>query len=704
MNGKRIQIAGVVQGVGFRPFVYNLARQLDIKGSVGNDNSGVHINAAGARIQEFVDRVTGTPPPLAIIKEVRITDAVVADTGFSIVESSDHGHRHAEVGVDTAVCSDCLAEILDPADRRHLYEFTNCVNCGPRYTIVTGIPYDRAGTAMADFDMCTECRREYEDPGDRRYHCQSNCCPRCGPRYEGIDEAVKVLESGGIVAIKGVGGYHLACDADNHDAVRRLRERKHRDAKPFAVMVAKTDGLPLSPAEEALISGPQRPIVLIGKDYETPAAPKLATIGVMLAYAPVHFILFHKGAFSALVMTSGNRTDEPIAIENGEGRLGHIADYVLNHNRRIVVRNDDSVVRASGDRPEFIRRSRGYAPGAIGVDFDASGLLGCGAMFKNTIGVGRGRQVFLSQHIGDLHNEETYKSLQWTVDHMKGLFGVDPRAAVCDLHPDYLSTHFAESLGLPVIRVQHHVAHSFACMAENRIRECLAVVYDGVGYGDDGHSWGGEIFTIDGKTVTREAHWSYMPMPGGDACTRHPLRMAAGMLGERGIALPGMEEIVEIARKGVNVHLTSAVGRLFDAASALLGVCELPTYEGQAPMELESACAPLEGAGAYDGAGLDGAVILEQVYRDKSPVALRAARFHNSVIDATAVAILDIADRNGQKIVCLTGGCFQNRLLLEGLIGRLEKHLTVCTHRLVPANDGNIALGQIARACIESGG
>lgn len=702
MKGKRIQISGVVQGVGFRPFVYTLARRLGITGTVRNDASGVDITASGARVAEFVDHVVKKPPPLAVIKDIRISDTDVEDTVFSIVKSSDRGLVRADVGVDTAICEDCLRELLDPTDRRYLYEFTNCVNCGPRYTIIDRIPYDRASTSMAEFEMCEECRREYENPGDRRYHCQSNCCPRCGPRYDGIDRAVEVLRSGGIVAVKGIGGYHLACDADNHDAVRRLRRRKHRDEKPFAVMVAGTAGLGLSAGEEGLIAGVERPILILRKNYDTPVAPKLGTIGVMLAYAPVHFVLFHKGGFNALVMTSGNRTDEPIAVENGKEYLGHIADFVLDHNRRIVVRNDDSVMREMGGRPVFLRRSRGYAPAAVSVDFDASGVLGCGAMLKNTVALGKERQVYLSQHIGDLQNEETYESLRRTVAHMRKMIAVDPAVAACDLHPDYLSTHYARSLGVPVAGVQHHVAHAYACLAENRLRECVAVVYDGVGFGEDGNSWGGEFFVVNGKTVSRAAHWSYLPLTGGDVCVRYPLRTAAGVLRERGIFLTGMEDVLEMAAKNVNVYYTSGMGRLFDAASALLGVCVHQTYEGQAPMELEGACAPLEGAGSYDGDDLDGGDLLEQLYRDKSPVEIRAARFHNAVVEATAATVVRLAGESGIKNVCLTGGCFQNLLLLEGVTKKLEKHLAVYTHRLVPANDGGIALGQIAKACLDA--
>lgn len=701
MKGKRIRISGVVQGVGFRPFVYKLAMRHDIIGSVRNDSSGVDILAAGERLEAFMEELSHQSPPLAMVKEIRTVEAEVPDGDFSIVESRHGGEPLVDIGVDTATCDDCLSDIFDPHNRRYMYAFTNCVNCGPRYTIIHAIPYDRARTSMDEFEMCEACRKEYQDPADRRYHCQSNCCPRCGPEYNGIDKAVEVLETGGIVAIKGLGGYHLACNAKDREAVLRLRERKQRDEKPFAIMVATWQGLRLSIGEEKLLRSVQRPILLIERDHDSPVAPNLKTLGVMLPYAPIHHILFDKGGFEQLVMTSGNRTDEPMAIDDGEEQLGQVADFVLDHNRKIVVRNDDSVLREMGGYPVFLRRSRGYAPGAVNVDFDASGVLGCGAMLKNTMALGRKNDIYMSQFIGDLQNEETYKSLQWTGEHMMKLFDVQPHMVVCDRHPDYLSTHYAESLGLPLVRVQHQLAHAYSCLAENRIREAIAVVYDGVGYGEDGHSWGGEIFLVSGKNTSRERHWSYMPMPGGDACVEYPLRLAAGILFERGILLPNTDAVIEMLEKEVYMHYTSAMGRLFDAVSALLGICEHPSYEGQGPSELESACGALEKAGSYGCDGLNGADILEQIFKDRSPTEIRAARFHNTIIEVTARTVMEIAGQSGTENVCLSGGCFQNAWLLSGLIKELQKHLTVYTHRHVPPNDGGIALGQISRACLE---
>jgi hydrogenase maturation protein HypF len=698
MLGNRITITGTVQGVGFRPFVYRLARQWGLRGTVKNDSSGVEIFAAGERLDEFIRALTANPPPLARIAEVRREPAEISAIDFTVIESTGGGSRQVDLTVDTAVCGDCLREFNDPHDRRYQYPFIVCTNCGPRYTIIRDLPYDRERTAMAEFPLCPECKREYQDPASRRFHTEPVCCPVCGPQYTGLEQAVTVLKEGGIAAIKGIGGYHLACDAENPDAVARLRQRKHRDEKPFAVMVPDTGDLPLTKTEKQLLQGPERPIVLLDVAPPPGVAPGLHTLGVMLPYAPIHHRLFQRGGFRQLVMTSGNRTDEPMATREGKTRLGHIADCILDHNREIVTRNDDSVVRVLAGAPVFLRRSRGYAPGAVGVDFTADGIIGCGAMLKNSVALGRGKHVYFSPHIGDLRNAETYASLETAAGHLTRMLGITRQAAVCDLHPDYLSTRFAESLGLPVIKVQHHLAHAYSCLAENRAREAVAVVYDGAGYGDDGHTWGGEIFSIKEGMSVREAHWNYMPMAGGDACVEHPRRMAAGILHERGIILPGMEDMIPLLQKKINLHYTSGMGRLFDAAAAVLGLGKTQTYEGQAPMVLEAACTPLTGAGAYETEGLDGAVILEQLYRDTAETGVRAARFHHSVIEATARQVRSVASRTGTKAICLSGGCMQNKLLLEGLLGKLSGDFLVYTHRLVPANDGGIALGQIAYA------
>jgi len=704
MKGKRIRITGVVQGVGFRPFVYTTARALGIRGTVRNDAEGVDIFAAGERIEEFVARVTESPPPLARVAGIEVTDAEVDAEEFSIIESRDGGKKQVDIAVDTRTCDDCLRELFDPDDRRYMYPFINCTNCGPRYTIIKDLPYDRPFTSMASFPMCPACEREYHDPADRRFHAQPNCCPACGPRYNDIERAVEVLRDGGIVAVKGIGGYHLACDACNEEAVLRMRRLKDRDEKPFAVMVRDVSCLRLTAGEEKLLTGIERPILLVDKRraprVADAVAPRLSTLGVMLPYAPIHYIIFHKCGLPVLVMTSGNRKNEPMVVRDGPARLGGVADFVLDHDREIVVRNDDSVVRELAGEPVFLRRSRGYAPAPVPVGRDVTGMLACGAMLKNSIAVGRGEMAYLSQYIGDLENEETYGSLVFTAHHLLRMFDVELTCAVCDKHPDYLSTHFAESLGVPCIRVQHHEAHARACMAENDLEHAVAVVFDGVGYGDDGRGWGGEIFHIDGPSVRREDHLSYIPLPGGDACVEYPLRTAAALLCTRGIELPGMEDVVELLRKDVNVQYTCGMGRLFDAVAALLGVCRRQTYEGQAPMELESvAASAVENAGAYDAAGLDAAEILEQVYRDASSVETRAARFHNTVVEATARAVIRAAEERGEENVCLSGGCFQNVLLLEGLMRRLsDAGLRIHRHRLVPPNDGGVAVGQLAAA------
>jgi len=702
MKGRRIRVTGVVQGVGFRPFVYNLAKKLGIEGTVKNDSSGVDIFASGEHVQEFTRLVTEEPPPLARIKNIDITEAEVIAEGFSIIESKDTGEKTVDIAVDTRTCDDCLRELMDPDDRRYMYPFINCTNCGPRYTIIRDVPYDRPFTSMSSFPMCEKCEKEYHDPGNRRFHAQPNCCPACGPQYNDIDRAVELLTEGKIVAVKGIGGYHLACDAFSDEAVRRLRELKDRDEKPFAVMAADTGLLDLTENERKLITGIERPIMLIdrakGPAVSEYVAPGLSTLGVMLPYAPIHYILFEKGKFTVLVMTSGNRKNEPMATENAQAVLGDIADFILDHDRGIVVRNDDSVIRELAGEPVFLRRSRGYAPSPVSLELDVTGLLACGAMLKNSIAVGRGTQAYLSQYIGDLENEQTYESLAFTARHLMRMFDIDLKYAVCDMHPDYLSTRFAESLDAPLIKVQHHEAHARACMAENRIEHAVSVVYDGVGYGHDEHAWGGEIFSADRGSIRREAHLSYMPMPGGDACVEYPLRLAAAILHGRGIILPEMEDVLELLEKDVNVHYTSGMGRLFDAVSALLGICTHQTYEGQAPMQLEAAAGPLAGTGAYDISGLDSGEILEQVYRDDSPPEIRAARFHNTIIEITAREVLKIAESSGEENICFSGGCFQNLLLLDGCIRKLEQEMKVYRHRLVPPNDGCIALGQLVSA------
>ncbi|MFH0921422.1 MAG: carbamoyltransferase HypF [Fibrobacterota bacterium] len=700
MTGKRVRITGTVQGVGFRPFVYNLAQQFQIKGTVRNDANGVDICAAGPETVEFIEALHASPPPLAIVTSFTVEDAEVAGTPFTILESDGRGQKRADIGIDAAVCEDCLRELFDPQDRRYLYPFINCTHCGPRYTIIRGLPYDRASTSMAPFPLCPQCRVEYETPSDRRFHAQGNCCADCGPRYNDLPRAVRTLQEGGIVVIKGIGGYHLACNAADGHAVQRLRERKHRDEKPFALMVSGLAGLTVNDTEARLLQGVERPILLLDTDRPGPVAPGLCTLGVMLPYAPVHHLLFRLGGFERLVMTSGNRMSEPMAVTDGTRVLGNIADFVLEHDREIVTRNDDSVVRVMAGAPVFLRRARGFAPAPVPVDFDADGLVGCGAMLKNALAIGRGQQVVLSQHIGDLSNEETYESLARTAEHLFHTLGVTPRTAVCDLHPDYLSTRFAESLGLPVIRIQHHLAHACACLAENSVKDAIAVVYDGAGHGTDGHTWGGEIFALRKGQPSRERHLAYMPMPGGDACVEHPLRLAAAVLYSKGITLKDMDPVYSMLEANVNIHYTSGMGRLFDAAAALLGLCTHQTFEGQAPMLLESAA----NAGTFDGYDIppfEPAALLEALYRDPSSAPVRAARFQNTLVQEAADAVLEIAARLNLGAVALTGGCFQNKRLLEGLIQKLQDRILVLRHRRVPANDGGIAFGQIVATQIK---
>ena len=700
MKGIHLRITGSVQGVGFRPFVYGCAKMYGLLGHVCNDSGGVDVYIAGDRIAECVEHIISQPPPLAHITDTVIEDVEISDTDFSIKESTAGGKRAVDIPIDIRTCDDCLRELHDSSDRRYEYAFINCTNCGPRYTIMSDIPYDRKTTALRDFLLCPACRSEYENPENRRFHAQATCCPECGPHYSDIDYGVQVLHDGGIVAIKGIGGYHLACNARNAAAVRRLRQLKDRDEKPFALMVAHENMLTLSHNEHALLTGLERPIVLLPReafpDIDDAIAPGLDTIGVMLPYAPIHWIMFEKGEFDFLVMTSGNRKSEPMVIRDAEHALGDIADYILDHNRPIIMRNDDSVLREVAGEPVFIRRSRGYAPAGIHVQFSADNTVACGAMLKNSIAVGRENQVYLSPYIGDISNEQTYRDLQNVTKHLIRMYDIQPQYILCDMHPDYLSTHFAESLSDSVIRVQHHTAHALSCMAENGIDQALAVVYDGVGYGTDGKAWGGEFLSILPDTpVSRIHHMRYMPMPGGDACVRYPLRLAAAVLYEYDIRLSGTEEVIELLKKDVNVYYTSALGRLFDAASAVLGICTEQTYEGQAAMMLE-ACADVNEMSLYEITEFDAGMILKRLYEDTASTEIKAARFQNTIIDITVNNVLRYAEETQQTNICLSGGCFQNARLLRGITEALSGKLNVYRHRLVPPNDGGIALGQIA--------
>jgi hydrogenase maturation protein HypF len=697
----RARVTGVVQGVGFRPYVYGLATELGLAGYVLNDADGVLLEVEGPAVEAFLARLPTEAPPLAAIESVeheRVPDR--REDGFAI-QSSLGGRPDAAVAPDTATCDACLHELFQPGNRRFRYPFINCTHCGPRFTIVTGVPYDRPATTMATFTMCPACQAEYDDPGDRRFHAQPNACPACGPRLSRpLEEVVAALLGGAIVAVKGVGGFHLACRADDEAVVARLRAAKHREDRPFAVMVAAHEG--------ALLNSPARPIV-VGR-YEIDVAPSVAPrtdeLGVMLPYSPLHHLLIADVGVP-LVMTSGNVSDEPIAFTNEDAleRLAGIADLFLLHDRPIHTRTDDSVVR--GD--QLIRRSRGYVPATLPVG-GAPPLLAVGAELKHTFALARDGRAWVSHHIGDLANYETLRAFTEGVAHWQTLFAVEPELVAHDLHPDYLSTRFALDTELPAVGVQHHHAHLAAVLAEHGQAAAAGAIYDGTGYGADGTIWGGELLRGTPTACDRIGHLWPVPMPGGEAAIREPWRMACAWLLAAELGIPSeWEPVARLARTGFASPTTTSMGRLFDAVAALLGLRDTVTYEGQAAVELEStadprerAAYPLDVAAAPRGDGaivLDARATIAAVVRDRDrgvDPALISARFHNAVARATAEALRD------EPIVVLSGGVFQNALLRERTRERLTQR--VLLPQRLPANDGGIAYGQAAIAAAASTG
>ncbi len=707
-----IRVAGVVQGVGFRPFAHRLARRFGLAGFVGNDAHGVFAEAQGAPdlVRAFVAALTAEAPPLAVVDRVEAREIPPADgSGFVIVASPGGNAADTLVSADSATCADCLRELRDPVDRRFRYPFVNCTNCGPRFTIVRGVPYDRPLTTMAAFAMCAECAREYADPADRRFHAQPVCCPACGPslRFEPgggdpILATAEALRAGQVVAIKGLGGYHLAVGAWHEEAAKTLRARKHREDKPFAVMVADLDQArelaEVDAVAARVLAGRRRPIVLLPKKTELAqaVAPGNRRIGLMLPYTPLHHLLLQETG--PIVLTSANVSDEPIVYRDEDlGRLEDIADAYLTHDRPIHVRTDDSVVRIVGTKPQLQRRSRGYAPEPIRLATKKH-LLGVGAELKNTFCLAKGHHAFVSHHIGDLENYETLKAFTEGIEHFKHLFAIDPVLVAHDLHPDYLSTKYALDLDLELLGVQHHHAHIAACLADNgEDGPVRGVAFDGTGFGPDGTIWGGEVLLADLTSYRRLSPLKPVAMPGGTSAIRQPWRMAASYVDELG--RPAREDVVKLKRSGLNSPLTSSAGRLFDAAAALLGVRDTITYEGQAAIELEQLADPAETT-AYPariddeihGEDLIGALLDDDATKPK-----RAARFHNGVADAIVRTCDRLRDHSGT--VALSGGVFQNVLLLDRTVEGLEdRGFRVLTHRNVPTNDGGISFGQVAVA------
>jgi hydrogenase maturation protein HypF len=743
----RIHVAGIVQGVGFRPFLHTLATRFHLGGFVANDPTGVQIEVEGpeASITHFVDTLRSEAPPLAAIEDIdQQFIAPVGQHAFEIADSRTAGEIRTFIPPDIATCADCLSEIFDPQDRRYRYAFTNCTNCGPRFTIVRGIPYDRRLTTMARFEMCAECAREYHDPSNRRFHAQPNSCPACGPQLRLIDRngnaqggdcvalAAALLRAGHIVAVKGLGGFHLAANARDESAVAALRARKHREDKPFALMVPDVSAarllVELTEAEERLLLGPRRPIVLAKRRSAATVAKSVAGanqyLGLMLPYTPLHHLLCADFG-GPIVLTSGNRSDEPIAYIDEEAveRLSAIADYFLVHDRPIHTRIDDSVVRVFEGRTVQVRRSRGYAPQPLRLRWSFERpILGCGAQLKNTFCIAREHYAFVSHHIGDLENYETLCAFSEGVDHFRGLFDLDPQIVACDLHPEYLSTKYAHELsGVELVPVQHHHAHIASCLAENgEAGPAIGVAFDGLGYGTDGTLWGGEFMVADLAQFERVGSFVQVPMPGGTAAIKEPWRMAAAYLDRAyGDSLPdepGIQErhrgqwraIVQMARKGVNSPLTSSVGRLFDAVAAIAGLRDVVNYEGQAAVELEQCASPMEN-GVYPVSIQPGSLslvsgvdiiraVLEDLRRGIGPEIV-AARFHNTLAHAIAEMCTMIREQRGLSLVALSGGVFQNLLLLTRTLELLRNAgFRVLIHSRVPANDGGISLGQVSVA------
>jgi hydrogenase maturation protein HypF len=742
-------IQGIVQGVGFRPFVYQLAHRFDLAGYVINTSQGVLLEVEGpeTRIGDFFEAIVSETPPLAQISALdRSEIPALGEHSFKIRESRAGLGRSALISPDVSICPDCLSELRNPDDRRYRYPFINCTNCGPRYTIIRDIPYDRPSTTMQKFEMCPACKAEYDDPSNRRFHAQPNACWECGPQTalhdldgnlvpcsDPVREAARLLREGAIVAVKGLGGFHLAVDAANHKAVVRLRRRKHREEKPLAIMVPDLETAReiarVSDEEAAILASRRRPIVILRKrrshGLSLQVAPRNHYFGMMLPYTPLHYLLMD-ARFRALVMTSGNMTEEPINIENHAAfiNLKGIADFFLVHNRDIHLRSDDSIVRVINRVPRQIRRSRGYVPAPIFLPDRLSKLppvLAVGGELKSAVCLTKENRAFLSQHVGDMENLETYEFFRLTISHLQRILEIEPAVIAHDLHPDYLSSRFArEQEDIPLVSIQHHHAHIVSCMAEHGIvGPVIGLAMDGTGLGTDGRIWGGEILLADLVSFERKAHLDYIPLPGGDVAAKFPWRMALVYLhrayGDEvfDLDIPFVEHlheieakiVIQMARQAVNSPLTSSCGRLFDAVASLIGLRDRNAYEGQAPIELEMRQRRGE-TGEYPwriekGESLrrlltDDLIrgIVEDLTHGTSKGVI-SARFHNTIMRMLRDTCRLLREETGVGEVAMSGGSFQNATLLTGLTLMLEQDgFRVYSHRLVPSNDGGLALGQ----------
>lgn len=744
---RSIQVSGIVQGVGFRPHVYRLAHRYELSGYVRNTAAGVLIEVQGSQhaITQFIFSLKSEAPPLAQINSISTAELHCIEAGGFEIVSSDHGqHPSTLIAPDIATCADCLRELLDPADRRYGYPFLNCTNCGPRFTILKHIPYDRPNTSMAEFAMCAACQAEYEDPLNRRFHAQPNACWDCGPQLTLLDAEGKMiagdpiqktceyLQAGRILAIKGLGGFHLSVDATNSSAVEELRKRKKRFEKPFAVMVPNTrcaeEFCTVDHNDRALLESPQRPIVLMHarNDSVLPKAlaPRNPDLGIFLPYTPLQHLLVAPGQFPALVMTSANLSDEPICIDNCEAvkRLLGIADFFLVHNRDILLRCDDSVARSVHGHTAILRRSRGFVPIPIHLEKEVPPVLAVGGELKNAICLTKSRFAFPGQHIGDLENLAAYNFFQESITHLTNILEIQPQAIAYDLHPGYLSTQWAleqERTGIRAIAVQHHHAHIASCMVENHLSDpVIGIVLDGTGYGTDAQVWGGEIMIADFTGFQRAAHFEYVPMPGGAQAIREPWRMAVAHLIHAGNncfhegvqyldAIPAkqIDVVRRMAEQQIRSPFTSSCGRLFDAVAALIGLRTEVSFEAQAAIELEACCEKATGDEAYLFSTKKGkyleigtSLLFEQILVDLQrgiSQEMISRKFHNGLIASVANIAGQIAADAGIRQVCCSGGCFLNQYLASGLREQLVKqNLQVYTQALVPPGDGGLSLGQ----------
>ena len=733
MEAVAIKIHGIVQGVGFRPFMHRLVREHGLAGSIRNTSSGVELELEGEReaLERFVRELPERAPKLALIERIETEYGLPPRglQGFAILKSHAEEKRNTLISPDIGICDDCRRELLDPKDRRYRYPFINCTNCGPRFTIIRDLPYDRALTSMGRFPMCPDCDREYHDIENRRYHAQPDACPVCGPHVvfldgegrevpgDGVETAREWLKAGKILAVKGLGGVHLACRAEDPALVKELRRRKERDEKPFALMCRDAEAAEklcfVSDEERAVLESFHKPIVLLEKRDKRPdAVSENGFLGVMLPYTPLHVLLFGED-IDALVMTSANLSDTPIVYRNEEAleRLRGIADGFLLHDRDIQTRCDDSLCWVRDGKEYFARRSRGYVPFPLRVPGAQGGILACGAEQKASFCLSRGDYLFPSQHIGDLKNAETLAHYEQQIAHFARMFDTKPRLLVCDRHPDYLSTSYArrraEREEIPVLQVQHHHAHLAACMADNGLTDpCIGLVWDGVGYGDDGTAWGGECLIGDYKAYTRFGSLRQLPLIGGDRAVKELDRLAFALLREAGCDTGGIENAAfyeKMLEAGLNCPLSSGMGRLFDGAAAILGIKRLASYEGQGAVLLEAAAVPDEGRYpvVLEGQPLrfDWRPLIRGLVRDRDagvPAGILAARFMNTLVDMAVEMALAASRESGVKDVCLSGGSFQNQYILRRLPGALEKAgLRPRLHRRVSCNDEGISLGQL---------